>query len=101
MSYDPVRGERGQVTLKASTGALLWSYVTGSFVYFCSPAVANGVVYVGSYSSEVDALNASTGALLWSYAVQMESSPTVVNGVVYVGVGGHVSAFALKQGRKK
>ena len=32
-----------------------------------SPAVANGVVYVGSYDGNVYALNASTGALLWSY----------------------------------
>ena len=29
----------------ATTGAVLWSYATGSFVY-SSPAVANGVVYV-------------------------------------------------------
>jgi outer membrane protein assembly factor BamB len=32
--------------LKASTGALLWSYTTGNEVW-SSPAVANGVVYVG------------------------------------------------------
>ena len=32
-----------------------------------SPAVANGVVYVGSFDGNVYALNASTGALLWSY----------------------------------
>ncbi len=35
--------------------------------YMSSPAVANGVVYVGSRNSNVYALNASTGALLWSY----------------------------------
>ena len=33
-----------------------------------SPAVANGVVYVGSDDGNVYALNASTGAKLWSYA---------------------------------
>ena len=32
-----------------------------------SPAVANGVVYVGSDDGNVYALNASTGAKLWSY----------------------------------
>ena len=52
--------------LNASTGALLWSYTTGSTVV-SSPAVANGVVYVGSSDDNVYALNASTGALLWSY----------------------------------
>ena len=39
-----------------------WSYTTGSDV-FSSPAVANGVVYVGSFDDKVYALNASTGAL--------------------------------------
>ena len=92
--------------LNASTGAKLWSYATGSDVYFLagrgewsglcrlvrpqrvraerqhrrpavellhrrlvwsSPAVANGVVYVGSYDKNVYALDASTGAKLWSY----------------------------------
>ena len=46
---------------------LKWSYTTGSEVY-SSPAVANGVVYVGSDDNNVYALNASTGAKLWSYA---------------------------------
>jgi glucose dehydrogenase len=44
---------------------LKWSYTTGGKVY-SSPAVANGVVYVGSIDGNVYALNASTGALLWS-----------------------------------
>ena len=34
--------------LDAATGAKLWSYTTGEEVE-SSPAVANGVVYVGSY----------------------------------------------------
>ncbi len=53
--------------LNASTGALLWSYATGGPVW-SSPAVVNGVVYVGSGTNNVYALNASTGAKLWSYA---------------------------------
>ncbi len=52
-----------------------------------SPAVVNGVVYVGAADGNVYALNASTGAKLWSYATggEVESSPAVANGVVYVG----------------
>ena len=63
-----------------------WSHKTGSAVE-SSPAVVNGVVYVGSYDNKVYALNASTGALLWSYATgnSVDSSPAVANGVVYVG----------------
>ena len=44
-----------------------WSYTTG-YVVISSPAVVNGVVYVGSIHRSVYALNASTGAKLWSYA---------------------------------
>jgi outer membrane protein assembly factor BamB len=47
--------------LKASTGAKLWSFATGGVVE-SSPAVANGVVYVGSEDGNVYALKASTGA---------------------------------------
>ena len=52
-----------------------------------SPAVVNGVVYIGSDDGNVYALNASTGAMLWSFTTggRVESSPTVVNGVVYIG----------------
>ena len=52
--------------LNAGTGALLWKYATEDGVY-SSPAVANGVVYVGSDDDNLYALNASTGALLWKY----------------------------------
>jgi outer membrane protein assembly factor BamB len=54
---------------------------------FSSPAVANGVVYVGCDNRNVYALNATTGANLWSYTTggNVESSPAVANGVVYVG----------------
>ncbi len=59
--------------LNASTGALLWKYTTGWQVV-SSPAVANGVVYVGSNDDNVYALNASTGALLWKYTTADRTS---------------------------
>ena len=61
-----VRRAGGLYALNASTGALLWSYNTEGQAR-SSPAVANGVVYVGSLDNNVYALNASTGALLWKY----------------------------------
>ena len=66
--------------------ALKWKYMTG-FAVLSSPAVANGVVYFGSYDKNVYALNASTGALIWKYTTGNEvvSSPAVANGVVFVG----------------
>ena len=52
-----------------------------------SPAVAHGVVYVGSQDDNIYALNAKTGILLWKHTTGggVGSSPAVANGVVYVG----------------
>src|SRR5579864_2217973 len=63
-----------------------WKFKTGKSV-FASPAVVNGVVFVGSEDDNVYALNGSTGAKLWSYTTGswVRSSPAVANGVVYVG----------------
>ena len=51
-----------------------------------SPAVADGVVYVGSDNNFLYALNANTGELLWRYETggNVGSSPVVMAGVVYV-----------------
>ena len=67
--------------------ALEWKRFTGG--NNSSPAVVNGVVYVGSYDSSFYALNARTGTVLWKYQtgsqVGIDSSPAVVSGVVYFG----------------
>ncbi len=79
---------------------LKWSYATGGRVE-SSPAVANGVVYIGSLDRTVYALNASTGALLWSSTIRRWgiSSPAVANGVVYIGSDDHkVYALNAKTG---
>jgi len=61
--------------LKATTGAFVWSYDIGGTD--SSPAVANGVVYIGSRNQYVFAVNADTGAPVWSYETngEVESSP--------------------------
>lgn len=51
------------------------------------PAVAGGLVYVGS-NNTLYAVDAATGSLKWSYPAgdcDFSSTPAVVNGVVYVG----------------
>lgn len=66
-----------------------------------SPAVANGVVYVGS--NRLFALNARTGTKLWIYNTDgpVYSSPAVANGLISVGSvglargGGKVYAIGL------
>jgi outer membrane protein assembly factor BamB len=74
---------------------LAWSYTTNSSVS-SSPAVANGVVYIGSLNGGVYAVNATTGALLWSYVTSgsIASSPAVANGTVYIGSEDY-SVYAL------
>ena len=81
---------------------LRWKYTTGGPVD-SSPAVADGVVYVGSFypDNSVYALNASTGARLWSYTTSdaVHSSPAVAHGVVYVGsFDGNVYALNVGTG---
>ena len=54
---------------------------------FSSPAVVNGVAYLGSLNGAVYALNAATGATRWVFHTVggVASSPAVVGGVVYAG----------------
>ena len=66
--------------------AALWSFATGGWVN-AAPAVAGGVVYVGSDDHRVYALDAATGSELWSFASgdAVNATPTVADGVMYVG----------------
>lgn len=63
-----------------------WSYQTGNSI-ISSPAVANGLIYIGSDDHKLYALNATTGALVWSYTTGglIRSSPLVNNGMIYIG----------------
>ena len=64
-----------------------WTYTMGAYSV-SSPAIVNGVVYVGSNDGYVHAFNASTGAKLWKYKTGSYinySSPAVANGIVYIG----------------
>jgi outer membrane protein assembly factor BamB len=80
----------------------LWTGATGSIIGDSSPAVANGLVYVGSFDNKLYAFSAAAGSTnctttgtppvttctpLWTGATgfSIRSSPAVANGVVYVG----------------
>jgi outer membrane protein assembly factor BamB len=82
-----------------TTNKILWTYTTGGNVD-SSPAVADGVVYVGSYDGNVYALNALTGALVWKYPTgsQVGASPAVAGGVVYVSSGAYLYALNATTG---
>jgi len=78
-------GRSGSVcALNAHTGAKLWEHRLESRVE-SSPAVSDGVVYVGSSFANFYALDALTGNEIWSYPIMARSSPAVVDGRVFVG----------------
>jgi eukaryotic-like serine/threonine-protein kinase len=65
---------------------LKWSFATNGYLR-SSPAVVDGILYVGSDDYSLYALDASTGAKLWQFTTgnEVESSPAVAYGTVYVG----------------
>jgi len=69
------------------TPTLLWVFNTGSVYIESSPAVVNGVVYIGSNGGNIYALNAAYGTQLWNYTTgnAVWSSPAVANGIIYIG----------------
>ena len=91
--------------VRASNGQLIWSHqlsyyglATGT-VSRTSPAVVNGVVYIGTQyvpsgpTGWLLAINAKTGALVWKIQPDtsnpfpvITASPVVAGGVVYVGM---------------
>jgi outer membrane protein assembly factor BamB len=85
--------------LDARTGAMRWRVWTGGRE-FTAPAIANGVVYIGSQDGSISALDASTGAVRWRVATSGRgvSSPAVANGAVYVGINGSLVALDASTG---
>ncbi len=83
-------------------GKLKWSFSTGAAIH-SSPAVVDGIVYIGSTDYKLYALDADTGAKLWEFPTGswVESSPTVANGVVYFGSNdGKLYALDAQTGEK-
>jgi outer membrane protein assembly factor BamB len=87
----------------------LWTGATAGSIILSSPAVANGVVYIGSSDDKLYAFDAAgsvncsgapkTCSPLWKAATTgyIESSPVVENRVVYIGSGdSSLYAFGLE-----
>ncbi|MCC8396217.1 PQQ-binding-like beta-propeller repeat protein [Paraburkholderia sp. MMS20-SJTR3] len=85
--------------LDPSTGKLLWQRAdpTGSSLDQGAVSVSNGVMFAGSKSGHMYALNAATGDVLWDYPGQGSSNagPAIDgNGTVYWGNGySHLALF--------
>src|SRR5215813_3210505 len=81
---------------------LLWTYEAGDSIE-SSAAISGGVVYVGSQTADLLAIDLHTGKLRWKYHAKDgigESSPTVHDGVVYVGdLSGLLHAVTAADGK--
>jgi outer membrane protein assembly factor BamB len=68
------------------TGALIWSFTTGSNIV-ATPAVGNGIVYLSSKDFTVYALDENTGSMLWriSNVAPVVTSPVLVDGKLFYG----------------
>ena len=71
--------------IAADSGDIRWKYFTGR-IYDSTPAVAQGLVYVGSWNGNFHAVDAATGDIVWQFDTEsgIRSSPAVSEGVVYV-----------------
>ena len=78
----------GPPTAQISSGDVLplWTFACGDEVR-STPALHQGVLYVGAYDHNLYALDASTGKFLWKYATDggIASSPCVAAERVFVG----------------
>jgi polyvinyl alcohol dehydrogenase (cytochrome) len=77
--------------LDVATGKILWQTAdpTPGAIDRGSVSVANGVMYVGSNSGQMYALNTTTGNILWSFASRgsVIDGPSIVDGTLYWGSG--------------
>ena len=77
--------------LDVATGKILWQTAdpTVGTIDAGSVSVANGVMYAGSYSGQMYALDTRTGTILWNFASggTVIDGPSIVDGTLYWGSG--------------
>jgi outer membrane protein assembly factor BamB len=89
-------GEADLYAFDAATGTELWRFNPEPYGSFSPPAVADGLVFVGSVE-KVYAVDAETGIERWEYDTSywaFEFAPAVVNGTLFVASSdGNLYAF--------
>src|SRR6266566_4533764 len=77
--------------LDVATGKILWQTAdpTANTIDRGSVSVANGVMYAGSNSGQMYALDATNGNILWNFASggTVIDGPSIVDGTLYWGSG--------------
>ena len=83
--------------IDALTGTKVWNFTTG-FSVGSSPAVADGVVYVGNdRGTSLLALDTATGRQVWNYPMGgiVYGTPAVADGLVYIGSSSILFALGI------
>jgi outer membrane protein assembly factor BamB len=95
-----VSSDHAKVYAITSGGRLEWVYTTGAAVNG-SPAVTDGIVYVGAADQKLYAINRTDGALVWAATTggAIDRPLAVAFGLVFVGSDdGNVYAFNAHTG---
>ena len=81
----------------ATEERIAWSFQTSAPVV-ASPAISNGMIYIGSLDSTFYAINAKTGKEQWSYKSEdkISSSAVLYNGLCYFESGNILYAINRK-----
>lgn len=79
-----------------------WRFKTGN-VNRSTPAVVDGVVYVGSHTGDLYAIDATSGELKWKFPTggEISSSPAVAGGMIFVNNDDGFYAMDAVTGREK
>ncbi|GLP68648.1 hypothetical protein TUSST3_52710 [Streptomyces sp. TUS-ST3] len=87
--------DAGGVRAYAPDGSVRWSTPTGA-APTSEPMVADGVVYVGTFGDQVQALDAKTGKRLWATKAGLDAGrPALVGDTLIVGSGGEQSLHGI------
>lgn len=83
-------GTNGTVlALDAEDGSILWRHEVGEPIYGGSMALANGVLYRGTFGGTAFAVDTTDGAVLWTDDVgaPLAGGLSIVDGTLYIGYG--------------
>jgi uncharacterized repeat protein (TIGR02543 family) len=88
LHHDPLHTGFSNAT-GPTTNNLLWSTTVSFSAVSSSPAIVDGLLYVGADDGKFYCLNATTGQVSWSQTLftgtYVWCSPAVANGLVYIG----------------
>ncbi len=95
--------DKNLYSLRASNGNKNWERDLGGTVVADLEIDENGIIYVGTFSQEILAIDSDNGRIVWSSPTQgwIWGGPTVFNQVLYVGdEEGNLYAFDTSNGRE-